>query len=106
MWKDYSWNSKICTCENSRYLKSIADSVCIEIINASDSVSTNVTSIIWTNVTSTMLTNSDDKKVRYKMYCYILYTVLLVIILLLIIAIICLSKTWVKTEKHIAVLII
>ena len=34
-------------------------------------------------------TNSDNKKVRYKMDCYILHTVLLGIILLFLIAIIC-----------------
>ena len=32
---------------------------------------------------------SEDKKVRYKIDCYILHTVLLVIVLLLIITIIC-----------------
>ena len=35
-------------------------------------VSTNDTSTKSENVTSTMLKNSDDKKVRYKMDCYIL----------------------------------
>ena len=54
-----------------------------------DIVSTNLTIIILKNVTSTMLTNSGDKKVRYKMDCYTLHTVLLVIILLFIIAITC-----------------
>ena len=38
-------------------------------------------------VTRTMLTNSDDKKLRYKMNSYILHTVLLVTILLVISAI-------------------
>ena len=41
--------------------------------------------IVSTNVTSTMLTNSDDKKVRYKIDCYSRHTILLVIILLFII---------------------
>ena len=50
-------------------------------------LSTNVANTISTNVTSTMLTNSDDKKVRHKMNCYIPTHSLLVIILLLIIAI-------------------
>ena len=44
-------------------------------------------------MTNTIVTNvsidSDDKKVRYKIDCYVLHTVLLVIILLLIITIIC-----------------
>ena len=48
---------------------------------------------ISTNVTSTMSTNSDGKRVRYKIDCYILHTVLLVIISLFIIAIICYDYT-------------
>ena len=34
--KDYSWNSSTCTCENSNYLKNIADTLviaCDEIIS-------------------------------------------------------------------------
>ena len=54
-----------------------------------DIVSTNVTNAIPTSVTSTVSINYDDKKVRYKMDCYILCTVLLMIILLFIIAITC-----------------
>ena len=71
--------------------------VCDGIINATDSVSTNVTNAIPANMTNTMSTNvtstvaitSDDKKVKYKIDCYILYKVLLVIILLIIMPIIC-----------------
>ena len=59
-----------------------------EIINAADSVSTNVTNIILTNVTNNVSINADDKKVTYKILCYILHTVLVVIVLLFIIAII------------------
>ena len=44
--------------------------------NATDSVSTNVANTISKNVMSTMSTNSDGKKVRYKMDCYILHTFL------------------------------
>ena len=62
--------------------------LCDEIIKAMDSVSTNVTNIS-ANVTSTMLTKSGDKKVRYKMDCYILHKVLSVITLLFTIATIC-----------------
>ena len=62
--------------------------MCDEIINVTDSVSTNVintilrnmTNTISINVMSTVSKNSDDKKVRYKIDCYILHTVLLVII--------------------------
>ena len=54
-----------------------------------DTVSTKMTNTIPKNVTSTMLTNSDDKKVRHKMNCYILHTVLLVVIPLLITAVVC-----------------
>ena len=50
-----------------------------------DIVSTNMTNTIPTN----MSTNSDGKKVRYKMDCYILHTVLLVMVLLFITIIIC-----------------
>ena len=77
-----------CRCKNGEYLaSSIDDSVmmCDEIVNAEDNISTNVP----TYVMSTVSTNSYNKKVRYKMGCYILHTVLLVIILLFIITIIC-----------------
>ena len=90
--KGYSWNPSTCLCENGKYLKSIADtlvSVCDEIINATDNVSTNVTNTIPTNFMSIVSTNVHSKKVGYKMDCYILHTVLLVTILLFIIAIIC-----------------
>ena len=97
--KDYSWNLSTCICENGKYLKSVLDDskiLCNEIISATDIVSTNVTNTIPTNVTktiptnvtSTLLTASDDKKVKYKMDCYILHTVLLVITLLFMIVII------------------
>ena len=92
MQKDYSWNPSTCICENGKNLKRIADTsliACDEVIYAMDIVSTNVTSIISANVTITMLKNSDDKKVRYKIDCYILHTVLLVIMLLFIITTIC-----------------
>ena len=59
--------------------------MCKEIINAIDSLSTNVS----TNVTSTASINFYNKKVRCKMDRYILHTVLLVVILPFIIAIIC-----------------
>ena len=55
----------------------------------------NVMNIVSANVTSTMLTNSNDKKVRYKMECYTLRTILLMIILLFIIAI-----KWYHYRKH------
>ena len=91
--KYYSWNPGSCICENSMHLKTIADisvSVCDECTNATDNVSNsmkntilaNMTNTIPTNVTSIMSTNSYDKKIRYKMDSYILYTILLVIILL------------------------
>ena len=55
------------------------------VMNVMDIVSTEMTNTIATNVS----TNSDGKKVRYKMDCYILHTVLLVITLSMIITIIC-----------------
>ena len=97
--KDCSWNRNKDICETGKYLKSIIDSsviLCDEILNTTDSVSTNVTKTISTsmldtistNVASTVSINSGDKKVRYKIDCYILHTVLLLIILIFIIAII------------------
>ena len=47
-----------------------------------------MTNTVTTNVISAMSTNSEYKKVRYKMDCFILHTLLLVIISLFIIAII------------------
>ena len=59
--------------------------------------------IVLTNFTSTASKNSDDKKIRYKMDCYILHTFLLAIILLFIIAIICYhyAKHWSKLKKNV-----
>ena len=57
---------------------------CDEIISVMGIVSTNMTSTIAKNGSIIF----DDKKVRYKIDCYILHTLLLVIILLLIITII------------------
>ena len=90
--KDYSWNPKKCISENGKQVKRNADDsqiVFAKVINDRDSVSANVTNIVPTNVTSTVSINYDDKKVIYKINCYILYMVLLVIILLFIIAINC-----------------
>ena len=63
--------------------------LCVVKLYVIDIISKNVTNAISTSVTSTGSINYDDKKVRYKMDCYILYTALLMIILLFIIAIIC-----------------
>ena len=68
--------SYTCICESSKHLKHIVDDSVIvyyEIIYVMDIVSRNV------------LTNSDDKKVKYKMNCYIWHKVLIAIILLLLI---------------------
>ena len=89
MQKDYSWNPKTCICENSKYLKRVADTSvteCDGIVIARDIVSTKKTNIIATNVTSTVLINCHSKKVKD---CYIFHKVLLVIILLLVITVIC-----------------
>ena len=85
MKKDYSWNISTYVCENSKYLKSIADTsviTCYEIISVMDIASTKVANTIATNVTK----NCYNEKVRD---CYILNTVLLVIILLLTVTIFC-----------------
>ena len=99
MWKnEYSWNPSSCICENSGYLKNLADNSvlrCNEIVSVTDSVSTNVTSTISINVTSTVLINFDDKKVWFKMDYHILHMFLLETILLFMTAIICYHY-----EKH------
>ena len=63
-----------------------------EIINAADRVLTNVSmnvmSNVAINVTSSVSVNFQNKKVRYKMNCYILHMILLVVILLFLIVII------------------
>ena len=87
--KDYSWNPSTCICQNSKFLRSVADSSvteCDEIVIAMDIVSTKKTNTIATNITNTASINCHCKKVRD---CYILHTVLLVTILPLIITIIC-----------------
>ena len=73
-----------CICENGNYSKCVADNsviTCDEIINVTDSVST--------NVTSTVSTNFHNNKVRYRIDCYILHIVLSVIKFMFTIAIIC-----------------
>ena len=74
--KDYSWNPSTYICENSRYIKSAVDNSV-----AYDKV-ISVMNRVSTDVMSTVLINFDnkDKKVRYKMDFYILYTFLLVAI--------------------------
>ena len=86
--KDYSWNPNTSISENSKHLKSIADTSIIEwdeIITAMDILSTKMTNTL-ANVTSTASIHYYSKKVRD---CYILHTLLLVIILLFIIITIC-----------------
>ena len=64
MQKDYNWNPSTCICENSKYLKSIADTSvieCDEIITAMGIVSTKKTNAIATNVTSTASVNCHSK---------------------------------------------
>ena len=78
--KDYSWNNGTCICENKSNSKSIADDQVIvydEIACVTYNVSTNVANVISTNVTSTVSIDSYEKKVRYKMDCYILHVLLL-----------------------------
>ena len=73
--KDYTLNSSTCISKNSKYLKSIADTLvieCDEIITIMDIVSTKITNIIATNATSTASINCHSKKLRDS---YILHTV-------------------------------
>ena len=86
--KDYIWNPSAWTCENSKYLESIAETsviTCDEIIAVTNIVSTKMINTVAISTTSITY---HSKKVRYKIDCNILHTGLLVIILLLIIAII------------------
>ena len=71
-------------------------------MNSTDSGSANVTNTVVTNVTRTMPVNSDDKKVRYKIYCCVLHTFLLVIVLLFILLYIldCVTIMWYHYRKH------
>ena len=62
--KHYSWNPSTRICENSKYLKIIADTSvikCDEIISIMDIVSTKMTNTIAIIVTK----NCQNKKVRY-----------------------------------------
>ena len=74
--------------------------------NVANTLSTNMTNTISTySIASTVSIDFHDKKVRYKMDCFIFHTVLLVIILLFRIAIICYhyAKHRLK-QKHIGAL--
>ena len=86
--KDYSSNPSICIWENSKYLKSIADSSvidCDERMSVMDIESTKMTNTIATNVTKIC----HSKKPWYKFDCGVLHTILSVRILLLVITMIC-----------------
>ena len=77
-----------CICENSKHLKSIADTSvteCDEIIIVMDNVSTKNT--VATNITSVASINCHSKKIRF--IYFILLTVSSVIILLMEITVIC-----------------
>ena len=63
--KDYSWIPSTCICENSKYLRSIADTSvmeCERIITVMGIVSTKMTIYIAANVMSTALINFQSKK--------------------------------------------
>ena len=85
--EDYSWNPSTCIWENSKYLKSIANTsviVCHKVTSTMDIILTKMANTVAANVTK----NYYSKKVRYKFDCYILHALSSVIILLLIITII------------------
>ena len=73
--------------------------MCDKIVNAANSVSTNVINTIPRNTTSTVSINSDDEKVRYKLDRYIFAHFLLVIILIFIMVIICYHYTKHKSKQ-------
>ena len=81
--KDYNLNLSIWISETSRYLKSIFDDSVIvydETIGLTNIASINATNNVLRNVTINVSVDSDNKKVRYKMDCYIYHTFLLVTI--------------------------
>ena len=78
--KDYNWNPSTCTCQNSKYLKRIADTSVIE-CDENTTVMDKKKNAIATNIKSTASINCHSKKVKN---CFILYIVLLAVILLLI----------------------
>ena len=59
-----------------------------KIIDAPESVSTNLSCTVSKNAENIGSTNFDDRKLRHKTYCGILYMVLLVVILLSMITVI------------------
>ena len=72
--KDYSLNPRTCICENSKYLKSLADTLvtkCDEIVIAINNLSTTKINTITANIMSSGSTNFHIEKVRN---CYILHT--------------------------------
>ena len=82
-------NPSTCICENSKYLKSFADTSvtkCDEIVIVMNNLSTKKINTITRNVTSTALINWHSKRVRES---YILHTVLLIMVTLLIAVSIC-----------------
>ena len=59
--KDYVWNPVTCTCENGRYLRSIIDELgitCNEIINAAESVSTNLSKDVMSAVSTNVMSDA------------------------------------------------
>ena len=62
--KDYSWYPSTCICENSKYLKSIADDskIVCDKLYIMEIVSTNGANTIATNATRTVSINPDEKK--------------------------------------------
>ena len=67
--KDCTWNSSTCICQNSRYLKCIANDLVIiydEVINIKNSLSINWVNTISKNVTSTV---SVTYKITKKCQC-------------------------------------
>ena len=97
--KNKSWNPSICICENSKYLKCVADTSlisCDEIVSVVNIVSTKNANTMALNIKN----NCHSKKERCTFDCYILHTVLLATISLLKIIIIssCYAKHWSKQK--------
>ena len=101
--KTYSGNPNICICKDGKYLTSTAHTL-VNVCNKTDdndtddkdhvsanvinTIPTNMANTISSNVSGTTSANSDCKKIRYKVSCYISHTVLLLILLLFLVTII------------------
>ena len=98
MWKNCSWNPSTCICENSMYLKGVADASVTECDGiVMDNLLTKKTYTIATNVAKTASINCHSKKIQD---CYILHTVLIYFLVILLLIITIIYYIYAKTKMH------